>query len=766
MSKLSSSIQGASEHSAAEFGDHAVTVAKRQYFQPGDENVFDMFERVATWVAKSEPDEKREDAAAEFYRLMAEQRFCPGGRVLAGAATAHGNVLNCFVQDGSPEQEGTNAWILLLARKLALVTKVGGGNGLNLDPIPPKRHFAGKVGNLYLTVDSAHPDYQAIKSGTYLDLVRNEMTTKGYRVARFVEREEAPANVEVVEVLDSVEGIWDSAGSAVLGLLAGRDVLVDLSQLRPVGTPVSGSGGASSGPSSFAVEIFDNFAVWAGLGGVEHAGPVATLRYVFAPTLRAIRQGGCLHPDTLVHTSRGTLRLEELVDGHQLGWQDHHVKVATDKGWKDSPRGFNNGVVDTLRVTLANGQTLRGTANHKLKVLRPDGERAWVEFADLQKGDHVIQMLDQHTGAPVLLRPVDLPHHNTKPIKMPEILDERLAFFLGYLWGDGFVSTGRVGFAVSHDSPMIKQTPRMFDELFGLGVMTEQKQGDASVIFVTKSAQLIAWLKANGLTKEKARELAIPKAIRMSPRPVVGAFLRGLFEADGSVSHGMPLLSTASVRLAEDVATVLAGIGIPTKRRTTSGLTDRYSKHSIHSVRVVSHKGLERFLERVGAMAGSRLEAAGEHVPDEAREQSWLLPHASALLTETFEAMPVGVKGRRSRFTATRKTLSRYIRGERHLTATGYDRLRTNPQLVDVLPEFGYDEYYVPVLSVSDAGRSLTLDLSVDENKTYLAGGFVTHNTRRGAGMATISIAHPDVNDFITAKDLERERDEGDISTF
>src|SRR5690606_7949222 len=246
------------------FGDHAVKVARRQYFQPGDETVFDMFERVARWVARPEPEERREAVAAEFYRLMAEQRFCPGGRVLAGAATEHGNVLNCFVQDGSPEPEGTNAWVLRLATKLALVTKVGGGNGLNLDPIPPKRRFAGKVGRLYLTVDPTHADYEAIRTGTFLDLVRDEMVTKGYRVAAFVEKAEAPPAAETIAVPDSVEGIWDSAGSAAMGLLAGRDVLVDLSGLRPVGSPVRGSGGTSSGPASFAVEIFDSFAVWAG----------------------------------------------------------------------------------------------------------------------------------------------------------------------------------------------------------------------------------------------------------------------------------------------------------------------------------------------------------------------------------------------------------------------------------------------------------------------------------------------------------------------
>src|SRR5690606_15736510 len=107
-------------------------------------------------------------------------------------------------------------------------------------------------------------------------------------------------------------------------------------------------------------------------------------------------------------------------------------------------------------------------------------------------------------------------------------------------------------------------------------------------------------------------------------------------------------------------------------------------------------------------------------------------------------AMPARAERRPSPYAATRQSLLRYARDERHPTATGHERLRASPQLQDVLPELGYDEYYVRVVGVEEAGRSLTLDLSVDENKTYLAGGFVTHNTRRGAGMATISITHPD----------------------
>jgi len=276
----------------AAFDAHAVAIAKRQYFQSGEEDLIAMFRRVATWVASPEPEALREETAQRFYELMLSKRFCPGGRVLAGAATNHGNVLNCFVQDGRPETEGSDAWVLHLATKLAVVTKVGGGNGLNLDPIAPKRRYAGPAGQLYLTIAPSHADHDKVRDGTFMDLVHGSYVTRGYRASRFVTYQEAPAGITVKQVGDSVESIWQHAADVVTSLLAGNDLLLDLSELRPEGTPVNGSGGSSSGPSSFAVEVFDNFARWAQLGGAEYAGPVATLRYIFAPTLRVIRQGG------------------------------------------------------------------------------------------------------------------------------------------------------------------------------------------------------------------------------------------------------------------------------------------------------------------------------------------------------------------------------------------------------------------------------------------------------------------------------------------
>jgi hypothetical protein len=62
------------------FDDHAQAIAKRQYMQPSDGDIYGMFRRVAAWVASAEKSEQDKQYWSEqFYQLMASKRFAREG---------------------------------------------------------------------------------------------------------------------------------------------------------------------------------------------------------------------------------------------------------------------------------------------------------------------------------------------------------------------------------------------------------------------------------------------------------------------------------------------------------------------------------------------------------------------------------------------------------------------------------------------------------------------------------------------------------------
>ncbi|MEW6400658.1 MAG: adenosylcobalamin-dependent ribonucleoside-diphosphate reductase [Chloroflexota bacterium] len=536
-------------------------------------------------------------------------------------------------------------------------------------------------------------------------------------------------------------GIFQTLRDAALIQQTGGGNGFSFSRLRPAGAMVKSSAGQATGPVGF-LRVYD------------HAfGEVA--------------QGGCLLPETLVFTDKGLLRLDEIVNSEVSGWQEHTLSVPTDEGMKTSPRGYNNGVAKVLRVHTREGLSITGTPDHKVKVMTDFGPQ-WKEIQDLERGDWIVLRLGEHRGKLQALKKPTRQHGNQVMPELPSILDEEFAFFLGYLAGDGFVAQGegdrRVGVSVAHSSYLIEEIPLLLKRLFHVQIHKMQKPNDRSVTYVMDNRAIKEFLLMNGLGKRSSREVSVPRLIRQSPPNVVGAYLRGLFEADGAFSHGYPCVGTSSARLAREVATLLIGLGCPVSIRTVSAGLDRWGDSETHQVRINSTVGLQVWREKIGCDQRSRFVAAHAWESDQRRESSYVLPNPKYWLQPVLDAITLAqvdkhARGRNINFRATeprlRKQILRYYRDDRNLTRSGYDLLKLQyPEVFETAPAVeGY--WFVQVGAVESAGEALTLDLEVADNHTYLAYGMVTHNTRRGANMAVLRVDHPDVEDFVTCKTNE-----------
>jgi stage V sporulation protein R len=150
--------------------------------------------------------------------------------------------------------------------------------------------------------------------------------------------------------------------------------------------------------------------------------------------------------------------------------------------------------------------------------------------------------------------------------RIPEIVDERLAAFIGYLVGDGHISkVKRVIGLTTGDEEQAQQFSALTESLFGIPPRMKWDAGRWRVLFSSLDVQ--DFLIHLGLkTGVSAREKSVPEAILRSPKPVVAAFLRALYDCDGYAGKAGVILSTSSTEMSKLVQLLLLNFGILSTR--------------------------------------------------------------------------------------------------------------------------------------------------------------------------------------------------------
>jgi ribonucleoside-diphosphate reductase alpha chain len=432
---------------------------------------------------------------------------------------------------------------------------------------------------------------------------------------------------------------------------------------------------------------------------------------------------GCLTGESLITTDRGLTRLSELGDVCGDRWQDLHLTVSTDDGPRQATKFFVNGEEPTRRIRTEGGYQVQGTLTHRVKIVNPaSGAWEWKRLADIAPGDVLPVQLGTMIGEP---RRVPLPvldqayYTDDRHLHVPDAVTADLAELVGYFMGDGSLHAKGIRLCVADsDLDVLGRLEVLAKDLFGLQPVVRQETGYREVTL--QSVRLARWWQAAGFVKSlpeaghrgKGWVPRVPSAILETNTPAVySAFVRGLFEADGTVLDGIPSFSTASESFAAEVRTVLLAIGLgTTTRQTRSGWGG-----PIFQVRLrnVDH-GLN-FAELVGFMGQRKSELMIFLEPDSSARKDYIyLPRQ-----DWNDLAPAG----HPQHGALTQSLYKFHGVPRMLASRLFE------ETLDKRLERALGYLFERVASNEDGGVQPTYDLSVPDNVTYVANGMVSHNT-------------------------------------
>lgn len=334
--------------------------------------------------------------------------------------------------------------------------------------------------------------------------------------------------------------------------------------------------------------------------------------YYFAPQAmtKILNEGwACLGAGSLVFTNQGVLRIEELSKQRapvQVSDGDTQQRVYDWATFTDRA---------TVKVRTKRGLELEGSTTHR--VMLPNGE--WRRLDELQPGDRVriggghnvwaqeyvqldwqptrrttLQQIATYAGVDIetvmrfrqgvrgrystTLAPMvaeydsqvatfGLIQDRRTAVRVPSIIDEACASFLGYLVGDGHISEVKrtIGLTTG-DEEQADRFVELVQQLFDIQPRKRWDDGRWRITFSSRDVE--AFLKHLGMkTGVAARIKDVPDVILRSPKPVVAAFLRAYYDCDGYAGDAGVILSTASEELGKTVQVLLLNFGILSIRR-------------------------------------------------------------------------------------------------------------------------------------------------------------------------------------------------------
>ncbi len=451
----------------------------------------------------------------------------------------------------------------------------------------------------------------------------------------------------------------------------------------------------------------------------------------------------CITGDSWIFTDRGMLPIGSLHRGEAPDtFSNRHVRVASNPGVAVAREYYYGGVQPVVRVSTDMGLVLGGTPVHRVKAL-VDGKVEWKNMASIRPGDQLLVEYgyglfgNEHEFAKVYgqtFRYVRKP--NSKDVRIPYKITRDLARLLGYLVANGGWNVNSM-YLTNEDDGILEDFRATVARRFrtDVGTVADPRTRGTRTVHAD-SREIVAFLRDYLGMSNRAETKSVPQIVLRSGREiqrefVCGVTLDGYVRADGRL---VPL-TTTSKELAVQIQMMLLNLGIPS---VVSSKKIRYTykeeanrKRESYELAIVTDWRKE-FLTTIGFAEERKQRAARArlHVPGDTR-------HAIPV-----DGVELGTLASEKGRLVHSQRLREQLRGlsQRARAGRGLSRdsllwfLDVTSDLADRpawkrLSELVHRPFVYARVEGTTYSHEEVHDFHVPSSNTFVANGFVSHNT-------------------------------------
>ncbi len=457
----------------------------------------------------------------------------------------------------------------------------------------------------------------------------------------------------------------------------------------------------------------------------------------------------CVAADTLIPSSSGLIRVEELASGIEVGHSSpREITLSTRNGIESTASIYSGGIKPTIHAETRAGFQIEGSHEHPVLVATNEG-MVWKKMPELEVGDFLVLRKDT----------LDVQHESeVQTVTVGEqtvSITEDVGWLLGVLVGDGNYTNqkdARVEVTKGSRDLMLRYISGM-QKAFGVRTTVRPVMQGKRFSAYFHSKQVREILARCGLDYSRASEKLIPHIILKSPPSVQAKFLQGLFDTDGGFNGSCVHYTTASERLAREAHLLLLHHGVLSKRYLLQEAVPEKGWSGAWRIAVYGIHELKAFQSKVGFSdeykEGILAIGIGMASDTEYKSNWGVIPFGQNLAHEFREELRARGGRNYPEAPLIGGLLSRLCTGSasfnhlhlEHFCQVVPDIDTTGPAGKRIASLHGIGFFFDPITELSH-GKNVVYDMEVPGSHSFIGNGIVNHNSQGSEFPCVVVLCH------------------------